>query len=303
VAKVVVGKEEVIEKLLVAVICRGHVLLEDLPGLGKTTMAKAVARSIGLEFKRIQFTPDLLPSDLTGVNYFHPREGEFRFRRGPLFAQVILADEINRATPRTQSALLEAMEERQITVDGETYKLKSPFIVLATQNPIEMAGTFPLPEAQMDRFFMRLSVGYPSPEEEERMLRRFGGDNPLDSLSPVVTPEQIDEMSAAASQVRVSKAVSDYMVALVDATRVHPNLIMGASPRATLSLYRGAQALALLRGRAYVLPDDVIQLSASILPHRVKLDGKQTLKGITQARVIEEIVNTLEVPAEPAEAI
>jgi len=259
--RVIVGKDAVVELLLVALLSEGHILLEDVPGIGKTMLAKAVARSTRCTFHRVQCTPDLLPSDILGVSIFNQKSQAFEFHPGPVFSQVLLVDEINRATPRTQSALLEAMEERQITIEGETRPLLRPFIVLATQNPIEMAGTFPLPEAQLDRFLMRLTLGYPTPDEEAAILDRFERDNPLDDLAPVSDAAQLAEAAAVVRAVTVAEPVRDYLVAVVQATRRHPALALGASPRAALALRRTAQALAAGRQRSYVVPDDVKYLA------------------------------------------
>jgi MoxR-like ATPase len=298
VGRVIVGKEEAVTLLLVALMCEGHVLLEDVPGVGKTTLAKALARSLDLTFQRIQFTPDLLPSDVTGISYFNQQTQQFQFRHGPVFANVLLADEINRATPRTQSALLEAMEERQVTVDGETRSLPRPFFVLATENPIELEGTFPLPEAQLDRFLMRIDLGYPTQEEEIRIARRFQQGSPLEDLAPVLSASQLPDLSAACRQVYVSEAVEGYLVALVRTTREMPEISLGASPRATIALLRGSQALAALEGRSYVLPDDVKRLARPILGHRLILSSEGRLRGQTEARVVGDLLDRVPVPVE-----
>ncbi len=261
VQKVIVGKDEVIDLALVALLCEGHVLIEDLPGLGKTTLAKALACSLRCSFRRIQFTPDLLPGDVTGIYYYNQRTQEFQFRPGPILAQVVLADEINRATPRTQSALLEAMQERQITVDLDTHALPRPFLVLATQNPIELEGTFPLPEAQIDRFLLRIALGYPSAPEENDIVLRFEQHDPLESLQPVADPEAVLEMQRETRAIHVEATLREYIVNIARATREHRDVSLGASPRATLALYRCAQAWAGLRGRGFVLPDDVKRLA------------------------------------------
>jgi MoxR-like ATPase len=296
--QVIVGKRDVIDLLLVALLCEGHVLIEDVPGTGKTMLAKSLARTLDCTFRRIQFTPDLLPSDVSGVSFFNQRSQDFEFRPGPIFAQVVLADEINRATPRTQSALLECMEERQVSLEGETRGLPRPFLVLATQNPIELEGTFPLPEAQLDRFLLRLSVGYPAEMDEKAIIHRFRGGNPLDELPAVVGGSELVAMQRAVRQVHVSDAVEDYVVRLVRASRLHASLELGASPRATLALYRCAQALAAVRGRGYVLPDDVKQLTPAVLTHRVIASAQARLRGRGAADIIAELLNTVAVPVE-----
>jgi MoxR-like ATPase len=298
IARVIVGKEDVVELLLVALFCEGHVLLEDVPGIGKTTLAKSLARSLGCSFQRIQFTPDLLPSDITGVNVFNQRSGEFEYRPGPLAAQVVLADEINRAGPRTQSALLEAMEERQVTVDGVTRPLSRPFLVLATQNPIELEGTFPLPEAQVDRFIMRVAVGYPDEDEERAVLRRFREDNPLAGLRPVVDSAQILEIQRVVRQVFVHAAVETYIVRLVRATREHNAAQLGASPRGSLALYHAAQARAAIRGRSFVLPDDVKALIQPVLGHRIIPTSQARVRGRAAGDILQEISGQVPVPVE-----
>ncbi len=298
VARVIVGKEEAVTLLLVAVLCEGHVLLEDVPGLGKTTLAKALARSLGLSFRRIQFTPDLLPSDVTGISYFNQKTQEFQFRPGPIFTNILLADEINRATPRTQSALLEAMEERQVTVDGETHALPRPFFVLATENPVELEGTFPLPEAQLDRFLMRIDLGYPSREEEKRIARRFQDRSPLDALEPVLEGADLPDLATACRRVFVSEAVEDYMVDLVRASRETADVTLGASPRATIALLRAGQVLAALSGRDYVLPDDVKLLAGPVLSHRLILPAQGYLRGRSSAEVVAGLVDRVPAPVE-----
>jgi len=298
VQQVIVGKGEVIELALIALLCEGHVLLEDVPGIGKTTMAKAMARSLGCSFQRIQFTPDLLPSDVTGIYYFNQKAQDFQFRAGPVMAQVVLADEINRATPRTQSALLEAMQERQVTVDGNTMPLPRPFLVLATQNPIELEGTFPLPEAQIDRFLLKIKLGYPSEEEENHILLRFEQEDPLDSLPAVTSPEELREMQAAVRQVRVEDSVRAYAVQVARATRVHPAVALGVSPRGTMALYRTAQARAAIAGRDFVIPDDVKALAPCALTHRVIINSQTRLRGRTTEEVIMEVVDQVPVPVE-----
>jgi len=298
VSRVIVGKGEVIELCLVALLCEGHILLEDVPGIGKTTLAKALARSIGCSFRRIQFTPDLLPSDVTGILYFNQKLQEFEFRPGPIMAQVVLADEINRATPRTQSALLEAMQERQVTVDVETICLPRPFMVLATQNPIELEGTFPLPEAQVDRFLMRLALGYPDKEDENAILLRYEQEDPGLALEPAIEAKDLFEMQGQVKTVLVEESVRRYLVDVVRATRDHPAVELGVSPRGTLALYKSAQALAALRGRAFVIPDDVKYLAPSVLTHRIILSPQVRLRGRSPEEVVSEIVDTVPVPVE-----
>jgi len=298
VGRVIVGKEEVVELALIALLCEGHLLIEDVPGIGKTTLAKALARSLDCQFSRIQFTPDLLPSDVTGISFFNQRTQSFEFRAGPVFAQIVLADEINRATPRTQSALLEAMQERQVTIDGQTYALPRPFMVLATQNPIELEGTFPLPEAQVDRFLMRIALGYPDEQEENAILRRFEREDPLGQLTPVATAEQVLEAQTAVRQVHVEDSVREYMVRVVRATREHEAVSLGVSPRGTLALFHTAQALAALRGRHFVIPDDVKTLFPHVLTHRIIISQRVRLRGRTPAEVLQEIVDAVPVPVE-----
>jgi len=301
VQKVIVGKSEIIDLMLVAVLCEGHVLIEDVPGIGKTTLAKALARSLNCSFRRIQFTPDLLPSDVTGVSYFNQKRQEFEFRPGPILAQIVLADEINRATPRTQSALLEAMQERQITVDLDTWPLPRPFIVLATQNPIELEGTFPLPEAQIDRFLLRLALGYPSAEEEDALLVRFERANPLETLTAVADAEQVLEMQRRVRTVRVEASVRRYIVSIARATRGREEVSLGVSPRGTLALYRTAQAWAALRGRDFVIPDDVKRLAPYVLTHRLLIDPQTRLRGRQPHEIVADIVDTVPVPVEGSE--
>jgi MoxR-like ATPase len=298
IGRVIVGKPVTVELLLVALLSQGHVLLEDVPGLGKTTLAKALARSLGCAFHRLQFTPDLLPSDITGVSIFNQKTAEFEFRPGPIMSQIVLADEINRAGPRTQSALLEAMEERQATVDGVTRPLPRPFLVIATQNPIELEGTFPLPEAQLDRFLLRLSLGYPSGDEEREILRRFRTDDPLATLEPVATGEEILTLGEACRRVHVSQAVETYILTVVRATRDNPAVALGASPRGAMALYRSAQALAAVHGRDFVVPDDVQALIVPTLAHRLMPSGQSRLRGKAVGDILKEVVAKVPVPVE-----
>jgi MoxR-like ATPase len=296
VAEVIVGKAEVTELLLVALLVEGHVLLEDVPGIGKTTLAKALARSLACSFARIQFTPDLLPSDVTGLAIYNQKRQEFEFRPGPVFSQVLLADEINRATPRTQSSLLEAMQERQVTADGTTYPLPRPFLVLATQNPIELEGTFPLPEAQLDRFLMQVRLGYPSETEEEEILLRYQQADPLASLQPVVAEADVLELQRQVREIHVSDDVRRYIAQVVRSTRDHPSVDLGVSPRGTLALFRAGQALAGLRGRSFVIPSDVQHLCPPVLTHRVHVSPQVRLRGRTPGQVIAEITESVPVP-------
>ena len=295
VEKVIFGKHQEVELALVALMCRGHILIEDVPGTGKTVLAKAMARSLGCSFRRIQFTPDLLPSDVTGVSIFNQRTSTFEFRPGPIMSQIVLADEINRATPKTQSALLEAMEERQVTVDGTTYGLPDPFLVMATQNPIEYEGTFPLPEAQLDRFFIRLQLGYPKPKEEVDILDAQRVHHPLDSLSQVMSSDELLRAQADARDVHLAEGVKHYIVAVVGATRSHPDVYLGASPRGTLALARASQAYAAVQGRDYVVPDDVKALAGPTLSHRLILQPQARLKDLAQTTVIAEVLASVPV--------
>jgi MoxR-like ATPase len=298
IGKVIVGKKDKIDKITVAFICSGHVLLEDVPGLGKTKLAKALSKSMNCSFKRIQFTPDLLPSDLTGIYFYNQKNGEFEFRKGPLLSQIVLADEINRATPRTQSALLECMEERQITVEGETIKLNKPFFVIATQNPVEQFGTFPLPEAQLDRFFMRLSMGYPEFSEEKDILDRYMESDPLEELQSVVSIEDIEYVQNNYTKIHVSEEIKNYILELVKSTRTHKNIELGCSPRASLNLMKGSQALAAIRGRDYVIPEDIKELAVPILSHRLIL--RNDVSGLSKKPedIIVDILNTVDSPLE-----
>ncbi|HXG12080.1 MAG TPA: MoxR family ATPase [Gemmataceae bacterium] len=294
--KVIIGKRQPLILTLVAYFCEGHILLEDVPGVAKTMLARALARSVGCTFKRIQCTPDLLPTDVTGVSVFNQKTAEFEFRPGPIFAQTVLADEINRATPRTQSALLEAMAERRVTVDGQTYTLKPPFLVIATQNPIDHEGTFPLPEAQLDRFLMRLSLGYPSLAEEADMLQRLQYGHPIDELTPVVSAAEIIACQEAVREVFVDDKVRRYLLEIIQATREHEDLQLGASPRASIALFRTAQALAAISGRNFVLPDDVKRLVQPVLAHRLILRPESRLRKKTAASILKEILDEARVP-------
>jgi MoxR-like ATPase len=296
VEKVIIGKRRAIEMVLVAMLCEGHVLIQDVPGVGKTMLARSVAASLGISFKRLQCTPDLLPNDITGVSVFNQKTQEFEFRPGPAFVHILLADEINRATPRTQSALLEAMGERQITVDGVTYPLRRPFIVLATQNPIEFEGVFPLPEAQLDRFLIRLSVGYPDGDEEKRILRRLQREHPIESLGQVIEGKQLPELTRLAWEIHVDETLQDYIVRLIEATREHPDLTLGASPRGSLALFKTSQALAAVRGRDYILPEDVKTMAPLTLTHRLLVRPESSLRGRTADGIIRDILERVELP-------
>jgi len=297
-AKVMVGKRDVLELTVVALLCEGHILVEDVPGIGKTTLAKALARSIGCSCSRIQCTPDLLPSDVTGIYFFDQKESDFVFRAGPVMSNIVLVDEINRATPRTQSSLLESMEERQVTVDGMTMPLPRPSLVIATQNPVELQGTFPLPEAQLDRFLLRLEIGYPSREEEDAMLLRFEKASPLDTLAEVATADEVLKLKDLAQEVYVEPSVRSYLLDMTGATRTHPAVQVGASPRASLALYKCVQAYALAKGRDYVLPDDVKRLAEPVLAHRLTLKTEAYLHKRSKEKVIEEILGSVAIPLE-----
>ncbi|MHB8600422.1 MAG: AAA family ATPase [Ktedonobacteraceae bacterium] len=298
VARVMIGKLDVIDLLLVALLSDGHILIEDVPGMGKTVMAKALARSLGATFQRVQGTPDLLPTDIIGVSYFDQRQNTFIFRRGPLFAQILLVDEVNRTTPRTQSALLEAMAERQVTVDRDTMLLAKPFLVLATQNPIELEGTFPLPEAQLDRFLLRVHVGYPSEDEEEAILHRFKSDEPLERLQPVITAEQVIELQQVIRNIYWQPEVERYLLAIARATREHASVQLGVSPRGTLALYRACSAYAIIQGRDYVVPDDIKQLAPAVLAHRLLTTTRSRMRGKQSMEIISDILQATPVPVE-----
>ncbi len=298
IAEVIVGKREVVDRLLVAVLCGGHALVEDVPGVGKTLLARSLASALGCRFQRVQLTPDVMPSDITGSSVFNQASTDFEFRPGPVFTQILLADEINRATPRAQSALLEAMEERQVTVDGHTYRLPEPFLVLATQNPVELEGTFPLPEAQLDRFLLRIAPGYPSADEEDLMLRRFERDDPFTRLSAVTTTEEVLALQRAREQVVVGDAVRRYALDIVRATRVDDRVLLGGSPRATLALHRSAQARALIEARSFVVPDDVKALAADVLAHRLALTPAARLQGVTASGIVAAVLDVTPVPVE-----
>lgn len=296
---VIKGKDDVIQKVVVCLFCSGHILLEDVPGTGKTTLAKALARSVNCDFKRVQFTPDLLPSDLTGVNFYHQKSGEFQFKKGALFTNILLGDEINRATPRTQSSLLECMEERQVSVDGNTYPLSEPFLVIATQNPIEIQGTFPLPEAQLDRFFMRLSMGYPDAQNEKAMLSREQTARPTESIRPVASAEEVIDAQQCIQTVKVGEAVKDYLLDLVHATRSYDKIRLGVSPRGSLALMRAAQAMAAVQGRDYVIPDDIQDVAEDVLAHRMICKGHNMMQNSEIAKeYLRQIVNQTTVPVE-----
>jgi MoxR-like ATPase len=296
VSKVIVGKDEVIELVTVAFICGGHILLEDVPGLGKTMLVRAFAKTIGCDFKRIQFTPDLLPSDLTGINFYNQKTGDFQFKPGPIFTNILLADEINRATPRTQSALLEAMQEKQVTVDGITRKLPEPFMVLATQNPVESFGTFPLPEAQLDRFFMRIKIGYPTREEEIEIVNRNKKEDLTEGLESAVTTEEIAYVRNAYNEVRISKEVMDYLLDIIEKTRNIDMVQLGVSPRGTIALFKASQAYAAINGRDYIIPEDIKKMAPYVLNHRVILKGLSRDRNIYS--FINSVLETVRVPVE-----
>ena len=296
IGKVIIGKRDAVELMLVALLCDGHVLLEDVPGIGKTTLAKALSRSIDCSFARIQFTPDLLPSDVTGINYYNQKKQEFEFRPGPVFSQILLGDEINRATPRTQASLLEAMQERQVTVDIDTMALPRPFMVLATQNPVELEGTFPLPEAQLDRFLIQVQLGYPTLDEEDEILLQYQRQDPMDALAPVVDSTTILALQDEVRTIHVSDAIRHYILEVVRSTREHDGVDLGVSPRGSLALFRASQALAGLRGRDYVIPSDVQHLAAPLLTHRIHISPQTRLRGRTPEQVVAEIAEQVPVP-------
>lgn len=296
VSRVIIGKQLEIQRIVIGFLCQGHILLEDVPGVGKTVLAKALAASIGGQFRRIQFTPDMLPSDVTGVSVFNQRTTEFEFRAGPIFAHIVLTDEINRATPKTQAALLEAMEERQVTVDGQTYHLAKPFLVMATQNPIEYEGTFPLPEAQLDRFIMRVHLGYPTPVEEITMLESQQYNHPLEDVQQVVSVEELLQAQQAVRQIYANYDIKQYVISLVGATRNHPDIYLGASPRGSLALFRTAQAYAALQGREYIIPDDVKEMAEVTLAHRVIVGPSARIKEISSRSIMQHIVASTPIP-------
>lgn len=298
ISKVIVGKEDKIDKIIVAFICSGHVLLEDVPGLGKTKLAKSLSRTLDCSFNRIQFTPDLLPSDLTGIYYYNQKTLEFEFKKGPLLSQIILADEINRATPRTQSALLECMEERQITVEGNTIPLQKPFFVIGTQNPVEQFGTFPLPEAQLDRFFIRLSMGYPDFNEEKIMLERYMLEDPLETLESVVSMEEIEYVQSNYNKVYISPQIIEYLLTIISETRKSNNIELGCSPRASLALMKASQAHAAIKGRDYVIPEDVKAMAVHVLSHRLILKNDMSIGVDAAEKAVEDILSSINTPLE-----
>ncbi len=299
ISKVLVGSEETVDLVMISLFCGGHVLLEDVPGVGKTMLAKCLAKSLECDFKRIQFTPDLLPSDLTGINYFDQKRGEFIFRPGPVFTNIILADEINRATPRTQSSLLECMEERQVTVDGETRQLHRPFFVIATQNPVETRGTFPLPEAQLDRFFMRLKMGYPDPAEGMEILKRFRESDPLAELQTAAASESIAQAQSAVMSVKVSQACAQYIIDIIEATRHDERITLGVSPRGSIALMKAAQVNAVFEGRDFITPDDIKRTAVPVLAHRIIIKGHAIFSGTQNAEnIIHDILSKVHVPTE-----
>ncbi len=302
VERVMVGKGEAVELGVIALMCQGHALIEDVPGVGKTMLARSIARSVGCSFKRIQFTPDLLPTDVTGVSIYNQQTRDFEYRAGPIVSQIVLADEVNRATPKTQSAMLEAMDERQVTVEGVTHRVPSPFMVMATQNPVEYEGTFPLPEAQLDRFLVIIRLGYPTIEEELEIVERQQMAHPIDTLTPVAEADEVVELQRAIREIYVDALVKQYIVSLVDATRSHPDVALGASPRASLALFRGGQAVALIRGRDYVLPDDVKALAVPMLSHRMIISAAARMRGVDSSEAVETILEQTAIPGGQARA-
>ena len=300
VKKVIIGKDNPIEMGVIALMCQGHALIEDVPGVGKTMLARSLARSAGCEFKRIQFTPDLLPTDVTGVSMFNQKTNDFEFRQGPIISQLVLADEINRATPKTQSALLEAMEEKQVTVEGITHKVPRPFMVMATQNPIEYEGTFPLPEAQLDRFLLMISLGYPTAEEERAIVENQRQTHPIDALEAVATAEEIINLQESVKEIYVDDLIKEYIVSLTESTRDHADISLGSSPRGSLALFRGAQALAFIRGRDFVLPDDVKELAVPMISHRIIISAAARMRGVHGKDVISKLVDEVPVPGAQA---
>ncbi|MGO1367968.1 MAG: AAA family ATPase [Senegalia sp. (in: firmicutes)] len=298
VQKVIVGKDEIIENIVISILCSGHILLEDVPGLGKTLLARTISKSIDSNFSRIQFTPDLLPSDITGINYFNQKKSEFIFKKGPIMNKLVLADEINRATPRTQSSLLEAMEENQLSIDGKTHLLEQPFFVIATQNPVENAGTYPLPEAQLDRFFMKISMGYPDFEEEFKILKRFKNKNPFDQIKPVINSEDILKARNLFQKIRVDDDLTSYILNLVRKTREDENIKLGISPRGAQALFKGAQAKAAISGRDYVIPDDIKSIVKPIFRHRIIVKGKSRFTDTSNDQIIQKIIEDTLVPSE-----
>ena len=300
IANVILGKEHEIKLSTIALLCNGHLLIEDVPGVGKTILARSIAKSTGCRFSRIQFTPDLLPSDVTGVTIYKQQTGDFEFRAGPIVSEIVLADEVNRATPKTQSALLEAMEENQITVDGNTHYLPNPFMVIATQNPIEYEGTFPLPEAQLDRFLIHINLGYPTPAQEINIMDSQQSKHPIESLAPITSPEEIRQLQEIVKNIYIDPLVKQYIVDLVNATRSHENIYLGSSPRGSLALMRSTQAYAMLDGRDFVQPDDVKILAYPTLGHRIIVDPSAHIRGIDNAQIIDEIIGRVRVPGDRA---